>query len=102
MKQIKKHEYQKDNQNIQNKNYEKIEDGLACGGYAIKCKDKNGITDFIIWLKNSRDTDHIVHETQHMTHIVLDDRGINWNKENEELFAYYQGFLFREITNKLK
>lgn len=50
----------------------------------------------LIWGKTEI---HLVHECLHAALWNLDDRGIVISKEQDELLAYYQSFLLREIKH---
>lgn len=54
----------------------------------------------IIWL-SFIDIELLVHECFHAISAVLNAAGIKHTEETEETYAYYVGFLVREIMNKL-
>ena len=47
-----------------------------------------------IWLKNINDEDVVLHEIVHATHTILKSRGLTLSDATEEVYAYYQEFLF--------
>ena len=48
----------------------------------------------IIW---GKDKEHLIHELLHATIWIMGKRGIPINQENDEIMAYYQSFLLREV-----
>lgn len=60
----------------------------------------------IIWLpkvpKKIEELATLSHECIHATHAILEDRGIDWTAQNDEVVAYTQAYLFKEILTALK
>jgi hypothetical protein len=48
------------------------------------------------------DPDLIAHEALHAIINVLEFAGIDFNRETEEVFTYYQGFLIKKIMDKVE
>jgi hypothetical protein len=46
------------------------------------------------------DTELVVHESLHAIINTLETAGVKFSRETEEIYAYYQGFLSREIHKK--
>ncbi len=74
-----------------NKNY---------GGLSAVLK-KEGMGDIsLIWCEEPY-SDLIAHECLHATYNILENAGIEFNRDTEEAYAYYQAFLIKIIDGKL-
>ena len=63
------------------------------GRFTVFDFGKNG-TIGLIW---GKDDIHVTHECHHAAIWSLDDRGVPITAANDEIVAYYQSFLLREI-----
>lgn len=73
-------------------------DEFQSGKFAVVDFGNKG-TIGIIWAK---DREHLVHELLHATTWILGKRGVPITQENDEVMAYYQCFLLREIERSSK
>lgn len=56
----------------------------------------------MLWMKKTNDLSTLVHELAHLVIPIFESRCIPITPANEETFAYYQQFLFNEITGFMK
>ena len=62
------------------------------------CRRLSNSRGFLVWLSDPQDFYSLLHETVHLVRMVFEDRGVNTDLRNEdETFAYYQMFWFREL-----
>ena len=50
-----------------------------------------------VWIKDKKDIETVAHEAFHATYHVLTHTGVILKEESEEIFAYYLGWLVKEI-----
>lgn len=62
----------------------------------------NSDQHYMMFHENTVTLDNIVHECDHIVSRVLDSRGIRLSHETEEVFAYFDEFLFKTIRRELK
>lgn len=70
-----------------------------CGGYCTWI-DTNLDRINVITLY-SKDLSLLVHETNHAVIGILESRGMEQDESTMETYAYYQEYLFREISEQL-
>lgn len=72
-----------------------------CVAMCLRIQD-NGVTwHYVLIQKNEWYAENygtICHELHHLTHFVLDDKGIVYCRESEEVFAYVQGFFMEMVV----
>jgi hypothetical protein len=56
---------------------------------------------YFIWVRLCEDIAVLVHECIHLAYRVLEDRGIKISQENDEVLAYYHGYLFKTLWNEM-
>lgn len=68
------------------------ESNLSVDGISIELT-----TGWLVWVLNSKNKSVIIHELMHITQHILETRKIFLSKETKEIYAYYIGFLTREV-----
>jgi hypothetical protein len=67
---------------------------------------ETGFITYIIWMQGFDwtidDQQTLVHEIYHTASRILIDRGVKFEDEKQEAYAYYFDWLFGELWNKLK
>lgn len=53
---------------------------------------------FVVWVKNKKDQETLVHELVHLAIEILDSRGVIINVEGSETLAYYVGYWFKILS----
>lgn len=51
--------------------------------------------DYLVYIRNVKEEDHMDHELYHLTNVILMDRGIAHTREDEP-FAYLNGWLHKQ------
>lgn len=55
---------------------------------------------YVIFVKDETDIPILVHETNHLTYDALKRKGVELKDETKEVYAYYQEWLFKEVTSR--
>lgn len=74
----------------------------ATDGHAIYLPQKDGGAHFILYLASKRNSNTLVHETNHLASFILADRGIKIKSSNDEIHTYYQEYWFKRISELLR
>ena len=69
-------------------------------GLSIEINDE-GIHIMMVLVELEADISTLVHETVHITHYILEPRGLSHNSFTDELYAYYQQWFFAEFLRKM-
>lgn len=71
-------------------------------GEVITMENKLGHKKRIIWILDKNNQFVLVHELIHLVRMIFEDKGIHFEKWNDELIAYYQEFWFKKIWRDLQ
>ena len=72
----------------------------SCTAMVVHIEDNGVQWHYILIQENDWTADHyntIVHELHHLTHFLLDGKGVSYGIGGEEVFAYVQGY-FMELV----
>ena len=87
-------------------NMDEIKDDRTLSAEALLCYNEQGILFPLIrfrWVDfTPKSWCEIVHEVSHVTFYVLDNAGIQVDKDNSEPFAYLNEFIFYKVVDRLK
>ena len=56
----------------------------------------------VVWLSEGAGIDQLVHECLHLTHDVMQYRGLILTDQSDEAYAYFLQFIFREMKILVK
>ena len=56
-----------------------------------------GIAIRVVWLAEKAGIDQLVHECFHLTHDVMQDRGLYLTDQSDEAYAYFMQFVFKKM-----
>jgi hypothetical protein len=70
-------------------------------GCSMELKADDGSHIFLIWVLNE-DAEFLVHESFHSVCRILENRELKLNTETEELYAYYLGYIIKNIQQHLE
>jgi hypothetical protein len=69
-------------------------------------KKRDTVIDYIIWMQqfdwSIQDQTTLIHEIFHTVSKIMNDRGILYDPDNTEPFAYYLDWVMGELWNALK
>ena len=106
-------EKQKTKGSITNVKFIKDHDKYEDNGFNVEHKANSGAAEtwaelphgYVVTLSHQDNwidtTEIIVHECLHLTHYILRRAGVILSKESEEAFTYLQGYLVRQILDKM-
>lgn len=63
---------------------------------------ENENTQYVTYVSNMKDLERFAHEIVHLVGFILSDRGLKYDQENDEPFAYLAEHLFKKLTDALK
>jgi hypothetical protein len=87
---------------MQKAKYKDVDELVRSGGYNIRLTyDNSDCTMTVVWLPQFSGAT-LAHELVHLTMNVFDNAGVPIHYENEEGFAYYLEYWFREISRVYK
>ena len=71
----------------------------SCKGKFYELVNDDGFNCYVLWVDSSSDTSVLVHESCHAATAILSSKGHRLDPENDELFAYYTGLIFRKYND---
>lgn len=73
----------------------------AAGGSCIVVEMDDGRAGTFIWVDDPKQLDVLVHECVHAANDLLNKRGIRFDADNDEPYAYYVQYLFNKCREFL-
>lgn len=81
---------------------EDVENDLQyCTGYTIAIYDKIGLVSLFLYLPKKYSDITTAHETLHLTYRIFEKVGIKIDQDNHEIQTYLQGYLMKQIKEKV-
>lgn len=68
------------------------------GGYAIQAESEAGYRLFMMYVPADATAGVVAHECFHMTGMIMDTVGVKYDIDNDEPFAYLNGFMVEQVT----